>query len=58
VRQLIENLAALVAELDRSVVLSVEEAIGPTPASYEPEFDLWATPLLMQPPGTQSQKGC
>jgi hypothetical protein len=36
-RQMVENLGALVAELDRSFVPAVEAASGPSPAWYHPE---------------------
>jgi hypothetical protein len=36
-RKLVENLGALVAELDRSFVPEVEAAVGETPAWYKPE---------------------
>lgn len=36
-QQIVENLAALVAELDRSFVPAVEAASGPAPAWYQPE---------------------
>jgi hypothetical protein len=36
-RQMVENLAALVAELDRSFVPDVEAASGPSPEWYRPE---------------------
>jgi hypothetical protein len=32
-----KNLAALVAELDRSLIPEIERAAGPTPAWYQPE---------------------
>lgn len=35
-RQIVDNLAALVAELDRSFVPAVEEISGPSPAWFEP----------------------
>jgi hypothetical protein len=34
--KIVENLAALVRELDRSFVPEVEQAAGPTPAWYRP----------------------
>jgi len=36
-QKIVENLAALVAELDRSLVPEIERAAGPTPAWYQPE---------------------
>jgi hypothetical protein len=36
-RQLVENLAVLVAELDRTFVPAVEAAAGPSPEWYRPE---------------------
>ena len=36
-QQIVENLAALVAELDRTLVPAVEAAAGPTPEWYRPE---------------------
>lgn len=36
-KKIVENLAALVAELDRSFVVDVEAAAGPSPEWYEPE---------------------
>jgi hypothetical protein len=35
--QIVENLAALVTELDRSFVPAVEAASGPSPEWYSPE---------------------
>jgi len=35
-RKIVENLAAMVRELDRNFVPAVEQAAGPTPAWYEP----------------------
>lgn len=36
-QKIVENLAALVTELDRSLVPEIERAVGPTPAWYLPE---------------------
>ena len=36
-RKIAENLAALVAELDRTLVPEIEQAAGPTPEWFEPE---------------------
>jgi hypothetical protein len=36
-QQIVENLAALVTELDRSFVPAIERAAGPSPAWYRPE---------------------
>src|SRR5262249_19533136 len=36
-KQIVENLAALVAELDRSFVPAIEAASGPSPEWYQPE---------------------
>ena len=36
-RKIVENLAALVAELDRSFVPEIEAAAGPSPEWYQPE---------------------
>ena len=36
-QQIVENLAALVAELDRSLVPAIERAAGPSPDWYRPE---------------------
>jgi hypothetical protein len=36
-QRIVENLAALVAELDRSLVPAIERAAGPSPAWYRPE---------------------
>jgi len=36
-RQIVDNLAALVAELDRTFVPAVEEISGPSPAWFEPD---------------------
>jgi len=36
-QKIVENLAALVAELDRSMVPEIERAAGPTPEWYQPE---------------------
>jgi hypothetical protein len=36
-RQIVDNLAALVAEFDRSFVPAVEEISGPSPAWFEPD---------------------
>jgi len=36
-QQIVDNLAALVAELDRTFVPSIEAAAGPSPEWYEPE---------------------
>ena len=36
-QQLVENLAALVAELDKTFVSEIEAAAGPSPAWYKPE---------------------
>lgn len=36
-QQIVENLAALVAELDRTFVPAVEAAAGPSPEWYKPE---------------------
>jgi hypothetical protein len=36
-QQIVENLAALVAELDRSLVPAIERAAGPSPEWYRPE---------------------
>jgi hypothetical protein len=36
-RRIVENLAALVTELDRSFVPAVEAAAGPSPEWYRPE---------------------
>ena len=38
-RKIVENLAALVAELDRSFVPDIEAAAGPSPDWYRPEVD-------------------
>ncbi len=35
-RKIVENLAAMVRELDRSFVPEIEEAAGPSPAWYQP----------------------
>jgi hypothetical protein len=35
--QIVENLAALVAELDRTFVPAIEAAAGPSPEWYHPE---------------------
>ena len=35
-QKIVENLAAMVRELDRSFVLEIEQAAGPTPAWYQP----------------------
>ena len=49
-RQIVENLTALVEELDRSVLPTIEEAARPTPAWYEPEVTGWPTHSLVPPP--------
>ena len=36
-RQIVENLAALVAELDRSFVPEIEAIAGPSPEWFRPE---------------------
>jgi hypothetical protein len=36
-QKIVENLAALVKELDRSLVPEIERAAGPTPEWYQPE---------------------
>jgi hypothetical protein len=36
-QKIVENLAALVAELDRTLVPEIEQAAGPTPEWYQPE---------------------
>jgi len=36
-QKIVENLAALVAELDRSLVPEIEAAAGPSPEWYQPE---------------------
>ena len=36
-QQIVENLAVLVAELDRSFVPAIEAAAGPSPEWYQPE---------------------
>jgi hypothetical protein len=36
-QQIVENLAALVAELDRTMVPAIEAAAGPSPEWYQPE---------------------
>lgn len=36
-QKIVENLAALVAELERTFVLEIEQAAGPTPDWYKPE---------------------
>ena len=36
-QKIVENLAALVAELDRTLVPEIERAAGPTPEWYQPE---------------------
>ncbi|HVO98861.1 MAG TPA: hypothetical protein VMT15_12375 [Bryobacteraceae bacterium] len=36
-REIVENLAALVTELDRTLVPKIEQATGPTPEWYQPE---------------------
>jgi hypothetical protein len=36
-QKLIDNLAAIVAELDRTFVPAIEAAAGPAPAWYKPE---------------------
>jgi hypothetical protein len=35
-QKIVENLAAMVRELDRSIVLDIEQAAGPSPAWYQP----------------------
>jgi len=35
--RIVENMAALVGELDRSFVREIEEAAGPSPEWYRPE---------------------
>ena len=37
-QKIVENLAALVRELDRSFVPEIEQAAGPTPLWYQPTF--------------------
>jgi hypothetical protein len=36
-QKIVENLAALVAELDSSLVPEIERAVGPSPEWYQPE---------------------
>jgi hypothetical protein len=36
-QKIVDNLAALVAELDRTFVAAIEAAAGPSPEWYEPE---------------------
>lgn len=36
-QKIVENLAVLVTELDRSLVPEIERAAGPTPEWYQPE---------------------
>ena len=36
-QKIVENLAALVAELERSFVLEIEKAAGPSPEWYKPQ---------------------
>jgi hypothetical protein len=36
-RKIVENVSALVAELDRSFVPAIEAAAGPSPEWYQPE---------------------
>ena len=36
-RKIVENLGAMVRELDRSLVSEVETAVGPSPEWYQPE---------------------
>jgi hypothetical protein len=37
-QRIVENLAAMVRELDRGFVPEIEQAAGPTPAWYQPTF--------------------
>ncbi len=36
-QRIVENLAALVAELDRTLVPEIEAKVGPSPEWYQPE---------------------
>ena len=61
-QQIVDNLAALVAELDRSFVPAVEAASGPSPEWYTPEgypasFILDARRLLVAI-GTAGETAC
>ncbi len=53
--QIVENLAALVAELDRSVVPAIEGAAGPAPSWYEPDVASGPTYSLIPPTVSQDQ---
>jgi hypothetical protein len=39
-RKIVENLGAMVRELDRSLVPEIEAAVGPSPEWYQPDKGL------------------